>query len=130
MAQSVTKESHTKDEERKQEAKDVYITQKCAEILQNTSRTYEFALKTAAGLADLAGMSDGGKDFKDMMNIVVCLPSLIQQQAEVKIKEAEERKAKVQDRTEIVNIKNIDQLMIAKILPKFKEECVQQPMIQ
>ena len=35
LAQSVTKESHIKDQERKQEEKDVWITQKCAEMLQN-----------------------------------------------------------------------------------------------
>ena len=57
-----------------------------------------------------------------MMNIVVRLPGMIQQQVEAKIKEAEERKGAIQDRTEIVNIKNLDQLMAATILPKFKEE--------
>ena len=122
LAQSITKESHTKDQERKQEAKDIWIMQKCTKILQNASRTYEFASKTAAGLANLAGMCDGGKDFKDMMNVVVRLPAMIQQQAEVKIKEAEERKAAIQDRMEIISIKNLDQLMVATILPKFKEE--------
>ena len=35
LAHSVAKESHMKDQERKQEAKDVWVTQKCAEILQN-----------------------------------------------------------------------------------------------
>ena len=123
LAQLITKESQIKDEERKQEAKDIWITQKCAEILQNASRTYEYASKTVAGLADLTGMCDGGKDFKDMMNIVVRLPGMIQQQAEVKIKKAEERKAVIQDRTELVNIKNLDQLMAATILlSKFKGE--------
>ena len=111
-----------KDQKRKQEAKDIWIMQKCTKILQNASKTYEFASKTAAGLADRAGMCDDGKDFKDMMNIVVVLPSMIQQQAEVKTKEAEERKAAIQDRMEIVSIKNFDQLMVATILPKFKEE--------
>ena len=95
LVQSVTKKSHAKDQERKQKAKDVWITQKCTEILQNASRTDKFAAKTAAGLADLAGMCDSGKDFKDMMNVVVGLPSMIQQQAEAKIKEAEERKAEM-----------------------------------
>ena len=122
LAQSIMKESHTKDQEKKQEAKYVWITHKCAEILQNTSRTYKFAVKTAAKLADLAGMCDGGKHFKDMMNVVVGLPSMIQQQVEVKIKEAEERKVEIQDRKELVSIKNLDQLMIATVLPKFKEE--------
>ena len=83
---------------------------------------YEIVAKTAAGLADLMGMCDGGKDFKDMMNILVGLPSMIQQQAEAKIKEAEERKVKVQDKTELVSIKNLDNLMTASTLPKFKEE--------
>ena len=40
----------------------------------------------------------------------------------VKIKEAEERKAEIQDRMELVSMKNLDQLMITIILPKFKEE--------
>ena len=64
LACSVVKESHTKDQERKQEVKDVWITQKCAEILQNASRTYKFVVKTAAGLANLAGMCDVGKRFQ------------------------------------------------------------------
>ena len=83
---------------------------------------YEFAAKTAAGLANRVGMCDGGKDFKDMMNIVVGLPSMIQQLAEAKIKEVKKRKEKVQYRTELVSIKNLDHLTIAMILPKFKEE--------
>ena len=122
LAQSVMKQSHIKDQERKQEEKDVWITQKCAKIFQNASRTYEFVVKKAAGLADLAGMCDGGKDFKDIMNIVVDLPSMIQQQAEAKIKEVEERNAEIQDKTELVSIKNLNQLLIATVLPKFKEE--------
>ena len=112
LAQSITKESQTKDEERKQEAKDIWITQKCAEILQNGLRTYKYALKTVAGLADLAGMCNDGNNFKDMMNIVVRLPGMIQQQAEAKIKEGEERKAAIQDRTDMVSIKNLDQEFI------------------
>ena len=122
LAHSLSKESHTKEQERKQERKDVYITQKCAEILQNAAKTYEFAAKTADGLADLAGMCDGGMDFKDMMNVIVGLPSKIQQQVETKIKEAEEKGAKVHNRKESVSIKNLDDLMMATILPKFKEE--------
>ena len=51
-------------------------------------------------LADLAGLCDGGSDFKDVMNAVVRLPSMIQQQAEIKIKEAEEKGTKVQDKIE------------------------------
>ena len=90
--------------------------------MQNASRMYNYAVRTAAGLADLAGMCDDGQDFKDMMNVVVGLPSMIQQQAEVKIKEAKERKEEIQDRTEPVSMKNLDQLMIATILPKFKQE--------
>ena len=122
LAHSVSKESHTKEQERKQERKDVYITQKCTEILQNASKTYKFVVKTAAGLADLAGMCDGGMDFKDMMNVVVGLPAMIQQQAKTKIKEAEEKGEKVQDRIESVSIKSLNDLMTATILPKFKEE--------
>ena len=95
----------------------MYITQKCTEILQNASKMYEFAAKTAADLAHLAGICDGERDFKDMMNVVVSLPGMIQQQAEVKIKEVEEKEAKVQDRTELVSIKNLDHLMTATILP-------------
>ena len=82
--QLIAKESQTKDEERKQEAKDIWVMQKCTEILHNTSKTYEYASKTAAGLEDLAGMCDDGKDFKAMMNIIVGLPGMIQQEAEVK----------------------------------------------
>ena len=79
---------------------------------------YEFAAKTAVGLTDLAGMCNGETDFKDMMSIVVGLPSRIQQQAETKIKEAEEKGAGVHDKIESVNIKNLDELMMATILPK------------
>ena len=122
LAQLITKESQTKDEERKQEVKDIWVMQKCADILQNALKTYEYASKTAAGLADLAGMCDGGKDFKDMMNVVVGLPGMIQQQAEAKVKETAERKVAIQDRVEMVSIKNLDQLMAATVLPKFKEE--------
>ena len=60
LAHSVTQESYTREQEKRQEAKDVWVTQKCAEILQNSSRMYEFAAKTAAGLADLAGMCNDG----------------------------------------------------------------------
>ena len=63
LANSIAKESQTKDKERKQEAKDIWVTQKCAKILQNASKTYEYASKTVAGLADLAGMCDGGERF-------------------------------------------------------------------
>ena len=92
LADSLLKESKAREQERKQQRKDAYIMQKCAEILQNAAKTYEFASKTAAGLADLASMCDGRADFKDMMSIVVGLPSRIQQQAEMKIKEAEEER--------------------------------------
>ena len=59
LADSLSKESHAKEQERKQQRKDAYIMQKCAEILQNAAKMYEFAAKTAAGLVDLAGMCDG-----------------------------------------------------------------------
>ena len=75
LADSLSKESKAKEQEKKQQRKDVYNMQKCAEILQNAAKTYEFASKTAAGLADLAGMCNGGSDFKEMMNIVVGLLS-------------------------------------------------------
>ena len=122
LASSITREGYTKDQQRNQETKDVYITQKCAEILQNASKMYKFAAKTAVGLADLAGMCDGGNNFRDMMKVVVGLPSMVRQQAEAKIKEAEEREAKVQDKMELITIKNLDHLMTATILPKFKKE--------
>ena len=121
-ADSLLKESKAREQERKQQRKDAYIKQKCAEILQNAAKTYEFVAKTAAGLADLAGICDGRTDFKDMMNVVVGLLSRIQQQAETKIKEAEEKGARVHDKIESVNIKNLDKLMMATILPKFDEE--------
>ena len=122
LADSLSKESHAREQERKQQRKDAYITQKCAEILQNAAKMYKFVAKTAAGLADLAGICDGRTDFKDMMNVVIGLPSKIQQQAETKIKEAEEKGAKVHDKIELVNIRNLDELMTATILPKFDEE--------
>ena len=122
LGQSIAKEIQTKDEERKQEAKDTWVMQKCTKILHKASKTYKYASKTAAGLADLAGMCDGGKDFKAMMNIVVRLPGMIQQEAEAKVKEAEERKLAMQVRTEMVSIKNLDQLLAATVLLKFKED--------
>ena len=67
-------------------------------------------------------MCDGRTDFKDMMNVVVGLPSRIQQEAETKIKEAEEKGAGVHNKIESVNIKDLDELMTAIILPKFNEE--------
>ena len=122
LAHLITREGYTKDQQRNQETKDVYITQKCAEILQNASKKYEFAAKTAAGLADLASMCDDGNNFRDMINMVVSLQSMVKQQAEAKIKEAEEREAKVQDKTELITINNLDHLMTVMILPKFKKE--------
>ena len=86
LTNSLIKEWKVKEQERKQQKRDSYITQKCAEILQNTAKTYEFASKTASGLVDLAGMCDDTTDFKSMMNIVVGLPTIIQQQAEMKIR--------------------------------------------
>ena len=94
------------------------MVQKCAEILQNASKTYDYALKTAVGLPDLAGMCDSREDFKEMMKVVVGLPSMIQQQAETKIKEAEEGRKEIQKKAELMIMKNLDQLMIAKSLPK------------
>ena len=122
LTDSLSKESKAREQEKKQQRKDAYVTQKCAEILQNAAKTYEFAAKTAAGLADLAGMCDGGADFKDMMSIVVGLPSRIQQQAEMKIKVAEEKGTGIHDKIESVNIESLDKLMTATILPKFDEE--------
>ena len=108
---------------RKKTAKtDSYITQKCAEILQNAAKTYEFASKTASGLADLAGMCDDTTNFKSMMNIVVGLPTIIQQKAEIKIREAKEKVSGVYDRSESFNIKNLDHLMETTVLPRFDEE--------
>ena len=122
LADSLSKESKAKEQEKKQQRKDIFITQKCAEILQNAAKTYEFASKTAAGLADLAGMCNGRSDFKKMMNVVVGLPSRIQQQEEIKIKEAEKEGRRIHDKIEAVSIESIDELMTATILPKFNEE--------
>ena len=71
LTDSLIKELQVKEQERKQQRRVSYITQKCAEILQNAAKTYKFASKTASGLADLAGMCDDMTDFKSMMNIVV-----------------------------------------------------------
>ena len=122
LVDSLSKESKAKEQEKKQQRKDAYVMQKCAEILQNAAKTSKFASKTAAGLADLAGMCDGGADFKEMMSIVVGLPSKIQQQAEMKMKEAEEKGTRVHDKIESVNIESLDELMTATILPKFDEK--------
>ena len=122
LADSLSKQSKAREQEKKQQRKDAYVTQKCAEILQNAAKTYEFASKTAVGLADLAGMCDGGADFKEMMSIVVGLPSKIQQQAEMKIKEAKEKGIRIHDKIESVNIESLDELMTATILPKFDEK--------
>ena len=90
--------------------------------MQNTAKTYEFASRTASGLADLAGMCDDTTDFKSMMNIVVGLPTIIQQQAEMKIREAKEKVSGVYKQSECFNIENLDQLMEATVLPRFDEE--------
>ena len=100
--------------------KDVWVMQKCAEILQNASKTYDYATKTAGGLADL--MCNDRDYFKEMMKVVVGLPSLIRQQVETKIKEVEEQKEEVQNRTELMAMKIVDQLMITSILLRFKED--------
>ena len=94
---------------------------KCAEILQIAAKTYEFVAKTTAELADLAGMCNSRADFKDMMSIVVELPLMIQQQAETKTKEAEEKGTGIHDKIESVNIGSLDKL-IATILLKFDDE--------
>ena len=122
LTDSPIKEWQVKEQERKHQRQDSYITQRCAEILQNTVKTYEFASKTASGLADLAGMCEDMTDFKSMMNIVVGLPTIIQQQAEMKIREAKEKASRVYDDSESFNIKNLDQLMEATVLPRFDEE--------
>ena len=97
LIDSLIKEWKVKEQERKQQKRDSYITQKCAEILQNATKTYEFASKTASGLADLAGMCDDTTNFKSIMNIVVGLPTIIQQQAEMKIREVKEKVSGVYD---------------------------------
>ena len=122
LADFLSKESKARQQERKQQRKDAYVKQKCAEILQNAAKTYEFTAKTAVGLADLAGICKGGADFKDMMSIVVEFPSRIHQQAEMKIKEAEEKGTGIHNKIESVNIESLDKLMMATILPKFDEE--------
>ena len=119
LADSLLKESKAREQEENQQRKDDYIMQKCAEIIQNAAKTYEFASKTAVGLADLADMCDSRADFKKMMSIVVGLPSKIQQQAEMKIREAEETGMGVHNKIESVNIESLDKLMMATILPKF-----------
>ena len=55
------------------------------------------------------------------MSIVVGLPSKIQQQAELKIREAEDKDTGVHNKIESVNIESLDELMTATILPKFDE---------
>ena len=45
LAQLIAKESQIKDEERKQEAKDIWVMQKCTEILQNASKMYSMHQK-------------------------------------------------------------------------------------
>ena len=72
-------------EKQRKKAKDVWVTQKCAEILQNASKTYDYTSKMAAGLADLPGKCEGRSDFSQMMKVVIGLPTLIQQEAQAKI---------------------------------------------
>ena len=67
-------------------------------------------------------MYDDKTDFKNMMNIVVGLPIIIQQQAEMKIREVKEKVSGIYDRAESFNIKNLDQLMEVTVLPRFDEE--------
>ena len=108
LTDSLIKEWQVREQERKQQRQDIYITQKCAEILQNAAKTYEFASKTASGLADLAWMCDNRTDFKNMMNIVVGLPAVIQQQAEMKIREEKEKMSGIYDESEFFDIENLD----------------------
>ena len=122
LTDSLIKVWQVREQERKQQRQDIYITQKCVEILQNTAKTYEFASKTASGLADLAGMCDDRTDFKNMMNVVVGLPTIIQQQAEMKIREVKEKVSGFYDGAESFNIENLDQLMGVTVLPTFDEE--------
>ena len=122
LTDSLIKEQQVREQERKQQRQDIYITQKCVEILQNAAKTYEFTSKTASGLADLAGMCDDRTNFKNMMNVVVGLPTIIQQQAEMKIREAKEKLSGVYDKAESFNIKDLDQLIEATVLPRFDEE--------
>ena len=122
LTDSLIKEQKVKEQERKQQRQDSYITQKCVEILQNVSKTYGFSSKTALGLADLAGMCEDTTNFKNMMNVVVGLPTIIQQQAEMKIKEAKEKVSRAYDNSELFNIKNLDQLMKATVLPRLDEK--------
>ena len=117
----MTEESDNKEQECKWKAKDVWVTQKCTEILQNALKTYDYATKTTVGLANLAGMCNIRDDFKEMMKVVVCLTSLIQQ-AEAKIKEVEKQKKEVQNRMEPMVMKSMDELMIVTILLRYKEE--------
>ena len=122
LMDSMRRKSDSKEQGLKWKAKDAWVTQKCAEILQNASKTYDYAETMAAGLADLAGMCDDRNDFKEIMKVVVGLPSLIQQQAEAKVKEAEEQMEKLDNRMEPLTKNNVEQLMIATGLPKFKED--------
>ena len=121
LMDSMKKKSDSVAQECRQKAKDIWITQKCAEILQNMSKTYNYAVRTAAELADLAGMCEDRKYFKEMMKVVVGLPSLIQQQAEVKIKEAEEKTEELHNRTEPLSTQSVEQMMIATGLLEFNK---------
>ena len=56
------------------------------------------------------------------MNIVVGLPAIIQQQAEMKIREAKEKVSGIYDEAESFNIEDLDQLMEVTVLPRFDEE--------
>ena len=122
LMDSLVKEWEVKEQERKQQRKDVYVTQKCAEILQNASKTYEFTSKTASGLANLAGMCNDRNDFRNMMDVVIGLPSMIQQQAELKIREAKEKISGIYDEAKSPNIENLDKLMEVTVLPRFDKQ--------
>ena len=70
LMDSMKKKSDSVAQECRQKAKDIWITQKCAEILKSTFKTDDYAARTAAGLADLAGMCEDGKDFKEIIKVV------------------------------------------------------------
>ena len=91
LMDSMQKKNDSMTQEFRKKAKGVWVMQKCAEILQNASKTYGYASRMAAGLADLAGMYKDRTELSEMMKVVVGLPALIQQQAEAKVKEAEKK---------------------------------------
>ena len=65
LMDSMKKKSDSIAQECRWKAKNIWITQRCTEILQIMCKTYNYAARTAAGLADLAGMCEDRKDFKE-----------------------------------------------------------------